>query len=106
MLFELRQYRVRDGKRDEWVRFMEETIIPFQTEKGMHIVASFVAEEEPDLYVWIRRFDGEEARKDLYEAVYQSDRWKEEIGPRASELLVREQMVITRLLPTAASPLK
>jgi len=30
MLFELRQYRIKDGLRDEWVKLMEEKIIPFQ----------------------------------------------------------------------------
>ena len=59
MFFELRQYRILPGKRDEWVRFMDEVIIPFQVAKGMTIVGAFVAEEDPDLYVWIRRFEDE-----------------------------------------------
>src|SRR5262245_12327944 len=105
MIYELRQYRLREGQRDNWVRFMEEVIIPFQVSKGMVVVGSFVAEEEPDLYVWMRRFADEEERKRLYEAVYQSDTWKNEIGPRTGEMLIREQMVITRLVPTPKSVL-
>ena len=106
MLFELRQYRVQPGRRDDWVRVMEEQIIPFQSSQGMVIVGSFVAEEDPDLYVWIRRFESEDERVRQYEAVYQSDHWKTNIAPLASELLEREKMVITRLVPTAASDLK
>ena len=106
MLFELRQYRVQPGRRDDWVRVMEEQIIPFQSSQGMVIVGSFVAEEDPDLYVWIRRFDSEDERVRQYEAVYQSDHWKTNLAPLANELLEREKMVITRLLPTAASDLK
>ena len=53
MFFELREYRIRDGKRDRWVKVMEEKIIPFQISKGMVAVASFVAKEESDLYVWL-----------------------------------------------------
>ncbi|MBM3945327.1 MAG: NIPSNAP family containing protein, partial [SAR202 cluster bacterium] len=34
MLYELRQYKTRPGKRDEFVRFMEKVIIPFQVSKG------------------------------------------------------------------------
>ena len=45
MLFELRQYRIKDGKRDQWVRLMEEQIIPFQTSKGVVVVGSFIARE-------------------------------------------------------------
>jgi hypothetical protein len=39
MLFELRQYRIKDGKRDQWVKLMEEQIIPFQTSMGVVVVA-------------------------------------------------------------------
>jgi hypothetical protein len=106
LLFELRQYRLRPGCRDAWVRLMEETIIPFQSSQGMVIVGSFVAEEEPDLYVWIRRFEDEQDRERLYEAVYQSDHWKDAIAPRVTELLDREQITVTRLNPTAKSVLR
>jgi hypothetical protein len=106
VLFELRQYRLRPGQRDRWVRLMEEAIIPFQSSQGMVIVASFVAEEDPDLYVWIRRFEDEQERERLYEAVYQSDHWKGEIAPRVTELLDREQITVTRMLPTAKSVLR
>lgn len=103
MLFELRQYRVYPGQRDGWVKFMEDVIIPFQVSKGMVIVGSFVAEEDPDAYVWIRRFENEQEREQLYKAVYESDHWKNEIAPRVSEMLDRPQMVITRLQPTPRS---
>ncbi len=106
MLFELRQYRAKAGKREEWVRFMEDVIIPFQASKGMVIVGSFIAEQEEDLYVWIRRFDDEEDRKRLYAAVYESDFWKNEISPKVPELLDREKTVITRLNPTPKSVLR
>ena len=106
MLFELRQYRTRPGQRENWVKFMEEVIIPFQTSKGMEIVGSFVGEEDPDVYVWIRRFKDDEERKRLYQAVYESDRWKNEIAPRVSEMNDREKMVITPLTPTSGSAMK
>jgi hypothetical protein len=106
MLFELRQYRCRPGQRERWVRLMEEEIIPFQSSQGMVIAGSWVAEEDPDVYVWLRRFEDEQERERLYEAVYQSDRWKNEIAPLAAELLDREKMVITRLLPTPKSVLR
>ena len=106
MLFELRQYRVRPGRRDDWVRLMDEVIIPFQVERGMTIVGTFVAEEDPDLYVWIRRFADEEERRLLYQAVYESDHWKTIIEPRTTELLGDERMVVTRLIPTSSSAMR
>src|SRR5215813_3930448 len=103
MLFELRQYRTRPGQRENWVKFMEETIIPFQIARGMTILGSFVGEQEDDLYVWIRRFDSEQERERLYKEVYESERWKNEIGPRVGELIDREQIKVTRLEATPKS---
>lgn len=105
MLYELRQYRAQPGRRDDLARYMEEVIIPYQVSLGMVVVASFVGEEEDDLYVWIRRFDDEAHRERLYEAVYQSERWKSEIAPVVGEMLDRPRMVITRLTPTPRSVL-
>lgn len=103
MFFELRQYRMRPGQRENWVQFMEETIIPFQISKGMVIVGSFVGEQDQDLYVWIRRFTSEAEREQLYQEVYQSDRWKNEIGPRVGDLIDREQTKVSRIEATPKS---
>ena len=76
---------------------MEEVIIPFQVANGVVVVGSFVAEEEDNLYVWIRRFDSEAERERIYEAVYESDQWKQVMLPQVVEMLDREKSVITRL---------
>jgi hypothetical protein len=101
--FELRQYRTLPGQRENWVRFMEEEIIPFQVSKGMVISGSFVGEQEDDLYVWIRRFESEQEREQQYEAVYQSDHWKNNIGPKVPTMLDRSKIVVTRIEATPKS---
>ena len=103
MLFELRQYKIQPGKQAEWVRLMEDEIIPFQVSQGMVIVGSFVGEDDDSVYVWIRRFADEAERARLYEAVYQSDHWRDEIAPRIPELMDREAIQVTRLEPTPKS---
>lgn len=106
MFFEFRHYRIKDGKREEWVKYMEEVIIPFQISKGMVIAGSFVAEQEPDLFVWIRRFDSEEEREKLYKAVYESDQWVNVIKPVIDTMLDRSRIVVTRLAPTSRSVIR
>jgi NIPSNAP len=103
MFFELRQYRTRPGQREKWVKFMEEEIIPFQVSKGMVIVGSFVGQEEEDLYVWIRRFESEDERKRQYEAVYESDHWKNVIAPQVPMMIDREAIKVARLEATPKS---
>ena len=103
MFYEIREYRILDGKRDEWVKFMESDIIPFQYSKGMVIIASFESEEEEDLYVWIRRFESEEEKVKLYEAVYETDHWKNVITPVVTRLLDRSNIVVRRFQSTPKS---
>ncbi|MEU1624198.1 NIPSNAP family protein [Streptomyces sp. NPDC020096] len=106
MFYEIRRYQARPGRRQEWVHYMEEVVIPFQSGKGMAVIASFTDEEDSDGYVWIRRFDDEEQRQALYAAVYDDDRWKDEIGPAVRELLIPEKTLVTRAVPTALSSLR
>ncbi|MDP6606923.1 MAG: NIPSNAP family protein [Dehalococcoidia bacterium] len=106
MLFELRQYKIREGHKENWVRLMEDEIIPFQVAQGMVILGSFTGEDDDSIYVWIRRFKDEAERERLYEAVYDSDHWKENIGPRIPEMMDREAINVIRLDPTAKSPLQ
>ena len=104
--YELRQYHVRPGKMDEWVKIMEEEIIPFQVSKGMVISGSFRGETDESVYVWIRRFASEAEREALYKAVYDTDYWKEKIAPRVPACLDRDKMVITRIVPTVKSTMR
>ncbi len=105
-MYELRQYRIRKGKMKEWVKLMEEEIIPFQVSKGMVIAASFTAVEDATLYVWMRRFASEAQRARLYKRVYESDHWRNVLSPRIGKLLDRSTIKVTKLAPTAASVLQ
>lgn len=106
MFFELRQYNIKSGQRENWIQLMEEEILPFQLSKGMIVVGSFVSEnpeEDGDLYVWIRRFESEAQREDLYRLVYETDHWKSNLEPRVGELIDRENISVTRIVPTSKS---
>ena len=104
--YELRRYRVRRGRMDDWVRCMEEVIIPFQVARGMVIAGSFRGEQDDTTYVWLRRFESEAERERLYAAVYESAEWQEEIAPRVGELVDRAAIEVTRLVATAKSVLR
>ena len=101
--YELRQYHVNPGKMDEWVSYMEGTIIPFQVSKGMVITGSYRGEEDDSVYVWIRRFESEAEREALYKAVYESDYWKNDVSPKVGQMLDRSKMNIQRIVPTPKS---
>ena len=101
--YELRQYKVLPGKMDAWVEMMETEIIPYQMSKGMVITGSYRGEEDDSVYVWLRRFESEAEREQLYAAVYDSDHWKTHISPRVPEHIDRSAIVVTRIVPTPKS---
>lgn len=103
MFFELRFYPVKPGRMDEWVERMENVIIPFQVSQGITFVASFVSLDNPDEYIWIRRFESEEEKERLYRAVYESPAWKEEIGPINGEMIDRDKIRVIRMAATPKS---
>jgi hypothetical protein len=104
--YELRMYAVRPGKMDEWAAMMDSEIIPFQVSHGMIITASFRGETDDGLYVWMRRFEDEAQRVSQYQAVYESDHWKQALSPRIALLIERETIRVERLVPTGASVLR
>ena len=101
--YELRQYKVRPGQMDAWLKLMEEEIIPFQVGHGMVITGSYRGEADDSVYIWTRRFESEEQRVALYKAVYESDHWKNVIAPRIPDILDRSGIVVTRIVPTPRS---
>lgn len=103
MFYELRQYTIVPGKMDAWLRVMEEDILPFQVACGMVITGMFRGEEDDTVFVWMRRFESEADRERLYAKVYDSDTWKNEIGPRVSGLIEPGGVQVQRIVPTALS---
>jgi hypothetical protein len=101
--YELRQYKIKTGKMEEWLKVMEGEIIPFQVSKGMVITGSFKGEKDESVYVWIRRFESEAEREKLYAAVYESDYWKNTVSPKVGELIDRSAINVQRIVPTKLS---
>ena len=104
--YELRQYEIRPGKMTDWLKLMEEVIIPFQIAKGMVIAGSFRGENDDSKYVWIRRFESEAERERLYKEVYESELWVNSLSDQVGQLINRETIQVQRLVPTGVSVLK
>lgn len=105
-LYELRQYKIRDGKMDEWLELMENEIVPYGLSKGMVFCSSFRDEDDDTKYFWMRRFEDQEHLDKMYQAIYESELWINNIKPKIGELLIREEAVIHRLVPTNLSPMQ
>ena len=104
--FELRTYKIFSGKMDEWVSFMEKTIIPFQVSKGMVIHGSFTVDQDKETYIWIRRFKNEAHKDQLYKDVYESNEWVNKIAPIVGKLIDRDAIIVKNLNATELSIMK
>ena len=121
--FELRIYEVYPNKMSEWIEFMDAEIIPFQKERGMEINGTFImnssdeffekegerkmrSEKKGSTYVWIRRFQDQDHKKRLYEAVYECSEWIDYYRPKVRELINLNTIVVHNLSATAMSLLK
>ena len=103
MLIEIRRYPVRPGRHPEWVRYMDEVIIPFQQDRGMRILGTYEEVDNPDGYVWLREFSDEAERGRLYALVYQDPEWLGPIRDQVLELVDVDGIVVTLIRPTMAA---
>ena len=101
--YELRQYKIRPGKMEAWLKLMEGEIIPFQVSKGAVITASFRGETDESVYFWIRHFESEAERERIYKNIYESDFWKTKVAPQVGELIDRPAINVQRVVPTRMS---
>lgn len=106
MLFELRMYHIQPGQRDAYVKWFEEEVVPSQVAKGVVIVGSFVDVQNEDQFVWLRRFESEEARERFNQDYYESELWKTTLEPCVDEFMVWEKMQVIELCPTPMSGIR
>ena len=106
MLYELREYPIKPGCLAEFVRFMDEELLPFQKDKGATVVGAFTVPGDPTRYVWIRAFTDEKERERICQAIYGSSDWERRFLPKCSALMDLNAIKITWLEPTPGSALQ
>ncbi len=104
--FEARTYPVKEGAMDEWSALVESTTVSFIEEKGMKVGALFHGAKDPNAYVWIRRFDSDTHRQEMYNAVYETDHRQTKIKPTVRRLMDVENTLVHLSKATDESPLK
>ena len=104
MIVELRQYTLREGRRDELIDLFDREFVETQEELGMAVLGQFRDLDRADRFVWLRGFTDMSSRGAGLEAFYTGPVWKEH-GPAANAtmidsddvLLLREVVPVPRL---------
>ena len=75
-VIELRQYRMKPGRRDDLIALFEREFIESQEAAGMDLIGQFRDLDAPGHFVWMRGFEGMEARKAALEGFYNGPVWQ------------------------------
>lgn len=99
MIVEVRSYRIKPGRRDEFIEFFEKRSIPALRSYGMNVIGPFVDLENPNKFVWLRIFPSLEERERMRDAFYEGDPWKSELEAIAMPMLESYDVILCETSP-------
>jgi len=100
MLVELREYEIAEGAMADFVKVFDEEVVPYQTSKGIVFLGSYVSEENPNTFIWLRGFKDQAELDRIYKAIYESEHWLTVIKPKVADILLKKKGTLIR--PTSA----
>jgi NIPSNAP protein len=95
MIVEVRRYRIKPGRRDEFIRFFEEQSIPALHAYGMKVFGPLVDVENPNAFVFLRGFPSLEERDRMKDDFYGSPLWKNDLEHIAMPMIDSYDVVLT-----------
>ena len=72
---ELRQYTLKPGRREALIGIFDGQLIEGQEAAGMTVIGQFRDLDRPDMFVWLRGFEGMAARKGALTTFYDGPVW-------------------------------
>jgi hypothetical protein len=99
MIVEVRSYRIKSGKRDEFIKLFETRAVPAQRRYGIKIVGPFLDVENPNKFVFLRSFPSLEERDRMKAAFYGGELWKNELEGLAMPLLESYDVILCEESP-------
>ena len=99
MIVEVRRYRIKPGRREEFLEFFEKRSIPALQAHGMSVLGPLVDLENPNAFVWLRGFPSLEARDEMKRAFYEGELWLNELEAIAMPMLESYDVHLTETGP-------
>ena len=79
MLIEMRTYKIKPGKRAEFIEIFRTRSVPAHAEIGMKILGPFLSVEDPDTFFFMRGFPDLASRDPMKARFYEGPLWKREL---------------------------
>jgi NIPSNAP protein len=99
MIVEVRSYRIKPGRREEFIKFFETRAVPALRSHGMKVVGPFLDLENPNKFVWLRIFPSLEERERMRTAFYEGELWKNELESIAMPMLESYDVILCETSP-------
>jgi hypothetical protein len=99
MIVEVRSYRVKPGRRAEFIDLFEKRAIPALRAHGMLVLGPLLDVENPNKFVWLRSFPSLEERERMKNEFYESELWKKELEAIAMPMLESYDVILCETSP-------
>jgi hypothetical protein len=99
MIVEIRSYRIKPGRRREFIRLFETRAVPALRSHGMKVMGPFLDVENPNKFSWLRSFPSLEERERMKNAFYGSDLWKNELEGIAMPMIDSYDVILCEASP-------
>jgi len=94
MIIEMRTYKLKPGKRDEFTRIFRTRSMPAHAEIGMKILGPFLSLEDPDTFFFMRGFPDLASREPMKAKFYEGDLWKNELESVLMPMIEKYDVVL------------
>jgi hypothetical protein len=94
MIIEMRTYKIKHGKRAEFLEIFRSKSIPAHEEIGMKILGPFLSVEDLDTFFFMCGFPGLPSREPMKAKFYGGELWKGELENLLMPMLEKYEVVL------------
>jgi len=94
MIIEMRTYKTKPGRREEFLAIFRAQSIPAHAEIGMKILGPFLSLEDADTFFFMRGFPDLQSREPMKAKFYEGELWKRELENLLMPMLEKYDVVL------------
>ena len=94
MIIEMRTYKIKHGRRAEFLKTFESKVRPEHQKIGMKILGPFLSVEDPDTFFWMRAFPDLKSHEKMRDQFYEGKLWKEELEKVLMPMIEKYDVVL------------
>jgi hypothetical protein len=93
-VIEMRTYRMRPGKRAQFLEIFVNRAMPLHRQIGMKIIGPMLSLEDPDVLFFMRAFPDRSLRDPMKAQFYEGPLWKDELEQIVMPLIEKFDVVL------------